>query len=162
MEPLIYFLLLILSYSGLFVGLILSRVAFEELESGKKYFLIIQFLLWIIITNLIIFYYNDLLFVIIGALLVILMFILKFVLQNKSYHIDYLVLGILFYYSSGYTNLMLINSTAIFLYGFFTASLIVLNSEINNNKDVFNKKIINKILLNIGIIIIASILFILL
>lgn len=159
MEPFNYFLLLIISYSGLFIGLILPRVAFEELNDGRKYFLIMQLLLMIILINILIYYYNTLIFVITGILMVALIFILKYVLKNRVYVIDYLVLGVLFYYSSVDQTIMLINSAGIFLYGFPTASLIILNSNINKKTEVFNKKIIKKILRYSGMVIIAALIY---
>jgi hypothetical protein len=161
MDSLSYFSLLIISFLGLFVGLILSRIAFEELKDGKKYFIIIQLLLWIIIVNAIIFYYNSLIYVIMGVLLVVLIFILKYIFKNKIRLLDYIIMGILFYYSAAFPGLLKITTAAIFLYGFPTASLIVLDSGIKTKHEVFNKKIYIKLLRNLSIILTAGLLYLL-
>ncbi len=122
METLNYLLALIISFSGIFVGMLLGYIAKEELKPGKKYFIWIQniILIFAAIFVLYSFHLNIILSIIIG--LVMTLGILYF--KPKAV-IGYILLAVLIFISLGNTNLFIITSSLTFLYGFPTGSLIL-------------------------------------
>jgi len=125
MEVLNYLLALIISFSGLFVGMFLGRIAKEELKQGKKYFILLQHLLF----SLVIFFILLIIDNIYLALTAVLVFIFSYKAELSS-KIAYPLLGLFFYFSSASREMILINSALTFLYGFPAGSLL------KNKKDI--------------------------
>ena len=172
MNLLQYSLAALVTYFGLFVGFFLALIAKEEIKPGKKYFVFLkEFLLLLIFIFLIVFIKLNYLLV-----LLILVFIIIIALKkhhkkllnesekglenSKNFQKDfnelplvYIVLGIIFYASSKTTNVFIIESSLIFLYSLPTGSLLTKKSK---------TKTIIEILKNIGFLVIAIILFLVL
>ena len=130
MEVLTYFLTGIITYLGLGCGIGLAYIAKEELNDGRKYFILSQN----IILPLIIFSFLYFLKVslIIDITLLIISFICLYYFNNlkndnfkKNFYYIYLILGIIFFISSKNNNFFIVESSLIFLYGFPTGSLII-------------------------------------
>ncbi len=118
-----------LVYAGLLAGIILGYISKEEVKAGRKYFIIIQkiILLLIIISfsaysRLDIILRLSIFFVLISSLIII---HFKDINILRYSLITYTILGIIFYISSSISRLFLINSSLIFLYGFPTGTLLV-------------------------------------
>ncbi len=122
MEILNYLLVLIGSFSGLFVGMGLGYITKEELKYGKKYFLWMQNIVLILAAIFVLysFHLHIILFILIGLLATLAMIYLK-----PGIVIGYLILAVLFYLSIGSINLFILTSSMVFLYGFPTGSLIL-------------------------------------
>jgi len=123
MEIITYFPAALISYLGLLLGIILIVLAPEEQKPGKKYFIILKKILFLTIILFLLLFYNINLILSLAllALLVLLLNKRNF-LENNA--IVYFLLGILFFLSSKITNLFVIESILIFMYGIPTASLI--------------------------------------
>ena len=130
MEVINYFLTGIITYFGLGCGIGLAYIAKEELNDGRKYFILSQN----IILPLIIFSFLYFLKVslIIDITLLIISFICLYYFNNlkndnfkKNFYYIYLILGIIFFISSKNNNFFIVESSLIFLYGFPTGSLII-------------------------------------
>lgn len=138
MELISYFMALVISFLGLFVGYILAYMAKEELKPGEKYLMLLKNLIFALIGGL--FAYFLLESILIGVLLfLVLVFIsLKFKISTRAI---YLLLGVLFFISTNNQNMFLIISLLIFAYGFPTGSLFVSKfikqSKIKNAKMLF-------------------------
>ena len=150
MNLLNYSLIALVSYQGLFVGLILAIIAKEELKSGKKYFLFLQkLLLLLIFIFLLIFIGLNYI-----SVLLIFMFIMISLLKRKKEFNElpytYIILAVVFYLSSKKLNPYIIESSLIFLYGIPTGTLLTEKSK---------KKSIINILKNVGFILITIILY---
>jgi len=150
MNLLNYSLIALVSYLGLFVGLILAIIAKEELKSGKKYFLFLQkLLLLLIFIFLLIFIGLNYI-----SVLLIFMFIMISLLKRKKEFNElpytYIILAVVFYLSSKKLNPYIIESSLIFLYGIPTGTLLTEKSK---------KKSIINILKNVGFILITIILY---
>ena len=153
-----YFSLLILSFFGLISGSVLAFFTKEELDTGKKYFQIMQSGLFVIILILFVFSLNKsflfslMVFFIIffGVLLIHSNFKFK-----KTSNLIYIIFSFIFYLSSKFQNLNLIASL-IFIYGMPTGSLLT--------KEILDKKkgpmsLINKLKYYLSYLIIALILY---
>ena len=145
-----YFLVSFLAYSGLFIGMSLAFIAKEEIKPGRKYFV---FLKKILLSLIIVFLFalNKLDYIIILlALAIVLVYFYK-LRVNKGFKEDfliYLIFGAIFYLSYKNTNLFVIESSLMFLYGFPTGTLLV---------DFKSKwRSLFEILKNIGFLIISS------
>ena len=119
MQLLNYSLISIISFSGLLIGMILAFTAKEELEPGKKYFLLLQKLTLLLI---LIFLLNFLDISIYFRIIIYILFIFLMTINIKSQAI-YPALAVVFFISSKDINLFIINSILIFFYGFPTGSL---------------------------------------
>ncbi len=119
MQLLNYSLVSIISFSGLLVGMILAFTAKEELEPGKKYFLLLQKLTLLLILIFLLNFFNINLYL---RITIYILFIFLMTINIKS-QIIYPALGVVFFLSSRDINLFVINSILIFLYGFPTGSL---------------------------------------
>ncbi|MBN2422651.1 hypothetical protein JXB41_05460 [Candidatus Woesearchaeota archaeon] len=135
MEFLRYVLLLLLGFSGLIIGIILTYFTKEELPTGEKYFKILQSFLVIVILFTFFYYLNlDLyltLLLFILSIIILKIIVLKFNIKNPS-KIIYILFGFVFYLS-GKTQGVNIAVSLIFLYGFPTGSLV--------GKEIIDKKI---------------------
>ena len=123
-----YILASIVSYLGLLLGVILIKLAPEEQNPGKKYFIFLKKILLFLIILFILFFYSI---EIIPSLILLLiaMFLLfngkfRFIKFLEKYYLDYTILGFIFFCSSKIVNLFVIESVLIFLYGIPVASLI--------------------------------------
>ena len=143
MEILNYILVLLISFFGLFIGMILAFIAEEEIRPGEKYLNLFKNIILILI---VFFLLNAYFNVYIGLLGLLAIF-----LNRIDTKFIYPVLGIVFYLSSKFVNLFLIESSLIFLYGFCAGSL--LSKELRYNKF----KIVKKIFLRYGIYILVGI-----
>ena len=119
MQLLNYFLISIISFSGLLVGMILAFTAKEELEPGKKYFLLLQKLTLLLILIFLLNFFNINLYL---RIIIYILFIFLMTINIKS-QIIYPALGIVFFLSLKDINLFITNSILIFFYGFPTGSL---------------------------------------
>ncbi|MFH0867861.1 MAG: hypothetical protein V1831_00980 [Candidatus Woesearchaeota archaeon] len=129
-----YFLASIITYLGLLLGVILIKIAPDEHKPGKKYFILLKKILFFLILAVLLFFYKV--HVILTA--VLLVFILVLMLNKKlnltKSWLVYLFFGVIFYLSSKITELFVIESVLMFLYGIPNASLLLKN---RNYDDVF-------------------------
>ena len=146
-----YFFASVISFLGLLIGIFLIRIAPEEQKPLKKYFIISRRLLLLLIFAFIFFYFIRNNFYIL-ALIIFFIFALFVEYKTKDLlrksAISYAVLGILFFFSLQSSNLFVIESSLILLYGVPTASLM------HNGKNHY--KIIS---CNLGFVIIANLLY---
>jgi len=121
--PASYFLAAITSYLGLLLGIILIKLAPEEQRPGKKYFILLKKILLFSIIFLFFYFLNLNPIVLIAAsiLLILLFYNKKLTLESTLF--VYILLGIIFSLSSRFQDLLIIESTLIFLYGIPTASI---------------------------------------
>ena len=153
MQFITYFFASMISFSGLLIGIMLVKIAPEEQKPLEKYFALARkILLLMIFIFALLYYFNDYFnLLILTAYLLFLLFTnfkVKDLLKNSI--ITYTFLGILFFLSSKNTNIFVIESSLILLYGMPTASLIYNKKEKNQHKIIFY---------NAGFIIIANLLF---
>ena len=120
-----YFLASIISYLGLLLGVILIKLAPEEQKPGKKYFILLKKISFFLIIVSFLFFYK----VNIILTTILLVFVIVLMLNNKlnltKSALVYFFLGIIFYLSSKITDLFVMESVFIFLYGISAASLIL-------------------------------------
>ena len=119
MQLLNYSLISLISFSGLLIGMILAFTAKEELDPGKKYFILLQKIILLLILILLL---NSLDISIYFRIIIYALFIFLMTINIKSQAI-YPALAIIFFISSKDINLFIINSILIFFYGFPTGSL---------------------------------------
>jgi len=119
MQLLNYSLISLISFSGLLIGIILAFTSKEELNPGKKYFILLQKLTLLLILILLL---NFLDISIYFRIIIYALFIFLMAINIKSQAI-YPVLAVVFFLSSKDINLFIINSILIFFYGFPTGSL---------------------------------------
>jgi|TARA_B100001964_G_C14209422_1_gene589760 hypothetical protein len=120
-----YFLASIIAYLGLIVGIILIKLAPEEQKPGKKYFILIKKIIFLLVMAFYLFFYrfNPTLSVIFLAITFVLMMNKKLKLEKTG--LTYFLFGIVFYASSKIPDLFVMESVLIFLYGIPAASLIL-------------------------------------
>jgi hypothetical protein len=138
MSILTFILLLVISSVGLFTGLVLCYVAFEELEFNSLYFKIMQISLLVLILNLFTYLNNSKFDLFICLITIIIIGILKFKYSKSTEIFDYAILGIVIGLCSDYTNFLKLIVAAVFLYGFPTAALLVINTKLTK-KQIFSK-----------------------
>lgn len=131
-----YFFASIISFSGIFIGITLVKIAPEEQKPLKKYFLSARkILLLLIFLFLSLYYFNKAVYV--AAIILTLAFLIfiecKAADLFKKSLFNYSVFGILFFLASENTNLFAIESSLILLYGLPTASLLYNKKEKNYN-----------------------------
>tara|TARA_Y100000310_G_scaffold209958_1_gene210570 strand:- start:865 stop:1329 length:465 start_codon:yes stop_codon:yes gene_type:complete len=126
MQPITYILTLAVAYFGIVGGLILGKIAEEELKEGKKYFVLLQnVLVALALTFMLMFNkLNIIVSSVIGAGVFLFLIYLK-KRYEKLYipKIAYVLFGIMFYFSSKMKSLFILESILIFLYGLPTGSL---------------------------------------
>jgi len=113
-----YILTALIVYIGLFIGVILSYLAKEELKPGRKYFNLAKNLLFFVMIALLFFYFAETFYIIAGLVLVVIYFLLK----SKPYHdiVVYIMLGLVFYFNLGITYSIPIT---MFIYGLVQGTL---------------------------------------
>ena len=104
-----YFLVSILSFSGMFFGKILRKLAFEELNQAKKYLVYLQHLLLFTLAVFLIYYSNFSIFLL---AFFILGFIFSFFFRKRYFYLG-LILAASFFNQS----LLILSSSLIFIYG---------------------------------------------
>ena len=122
-----YFLASLISFSGLFIGLFLMRIAPEEKKQLEKYLLWLRLAAVFLVFAFMLFYYYDKKFnmlVLLGYLLflILLEYFTKDIFRKSV--VGYAVMGIIFYLGSFNQNLIFIVSFLILVYGIATASLL--------------------------------------
>jgi len=149
-----YFFASAISFSGLLAGLMLVRIAPEEQKPLEKYFIIIRKILLALIFIFPVPFYFYSSYIYFGALLAYFAFLIfiEYRMEDlfKKSIVIYSLLGILFFLSSKNTNLIVIESSLIFLYGLPAASLAYGKKKKNHYRIIS---------CNIGFLIIANLLF---
>lgn len=150
MEILNYILATLITFSGLFVGLILAIIAKEELKPGKPYLILLQNLVFSLIIFFLLFFNN--LAIWLAILMALLTFI--FLLKSKINPIaTYLFLALIFNAAlRSLLKVFVLEAALIFIYGIPTGSL--LTYKLKNKK----LKTIKNILIKYGIFILIAIL----
>lgn len=143
-----YFLTSIIAFSGIIMGIIIALITDEELKPGKKYFILLQKMILIVMIFSLLFFFELSLPLVIIASLIFAVFI-HFYKEKIPSKLIFPFLAIIFTLSYGTEKLFLIESSLIFLYGLPTGSLAV----------YFKKKSYLIILENISFIVIAVALF---
>lgn len=133
-----YFLASIIAYLGLLLGIILIKFAPEEQKPGIKYFILLKKILFFIALVAILFFHKvNIIFTSILLFFVFILMLNKKINLSKS-GLVYFFLGILFFFSSRISNLFVIESVIIFLYGIPNASIIL---KKKNYFDIFLKNL---------------------
>ena len=104
MQLLNYSLISLISFSGLLIGIILAFAAKEELENGKKYFLLLQKLTLLLILIFMLNFFNIILYL---RIITYILFIFLMAINIKSQAI-YPALAVVFFISSKDINLFII------------------------------------------------------
>lgn len=120
MELINYVLLSLITYLGLFCGVLLIRIAPEEQRPGKKYFLILQKIIFTVIGILLVINFSVINLALAAAV------ILFLVQKNIHYHTAYIFFTALIFLTVLQKNGFLILSftALVFLFGMASASLI--------------------------------------
>jgi len=148
-----YFFASIISFLGLFIGILLVRIAPEEQKPLEKYFVLSRkILLYLIFIFAVFYYFNDYFNLAILLTYFIFLLVIEYKVKDllKKSIIIYTFLGILFFLSSKNTSLFTMEASLILLYGMPTASLIYNKKEKNHYKVIFY---------NMGFVVIANLLF---
>src|SRR3989344_3980880 len=153
MEFINYFFASLVSFLGLLIGIILINIAPEEQKPLSKYFdLARKILLLLIFVFLMFYYFNRAFYLLILFLYLIFAAVIEYRIKDlfRKSMLNYILLGILFYASQSNTNLFVIESSLILLYGILTASLLYDRKLKNHFRLLFY---------NLGFLIIANILY---
>lgn len=118
----LYFVLMCLVFLGFIIGLVLAKIAPEELESGAPIFIRLQDIIYNVII-LSIMYYSLQSIVIIPLILGLVFYWYKENLGAMSYAIEFASLGI-FLGISYYLNLFVVCSALIFVYNLAAGTLL--------------------------------------
>jgi len=116
-----YFLVLIVSFLGIFIGSFLAINTKEELKQGKKYFILLQKILLTLIFGFLLSFYELQLNAVLFISLVFLVFLLFIEPNQPSVHI---ALAIILVLTSCSTGVFLVEASLIFLYGLPTGTLL--------------------------------------
>lgn len=119
MSVIAYVLTAVIVYLGLPAGMIIGRLAEEELKPGKKYITFVQDIL--LAAVVLAFLYYAVANLVAAALIAIAVFCVMYFFRRIRSYIIYPILGLLFYFSADIGFLLL--SSLIFLYGIPTGSL---------------------------------------
>jgi len=141
MEFINYAIVSLASFSGLFVGALLSFISPEEMKPGKKYFEIMIKVLFIILAGSIILFLGDHMILSIVTIAVSVWFIMKI---PKKY--IYPVLAVLFYMSSKDITLFPIAASAIFLIGLPKGTLYSCEQKKASKFDIIKNLLIDHLL----------------
>ena len=125
-----YLIILIIAFLGLYLGLIIGYMAEEELKPGRKYFVAMKHLLFLVVLALFFIKNPSTIFIIFIALLII---IFSFSKHRETLY--YYALAVIFFISWQFNGFTLI-APMIFLYGFPIGSIYLFN----HLKDKKNKK----------------------
>lgn len=120
MESLIYFSVLLICFLGILIGVLISYFAREELKDGKKYFILSKNALFALTIFFLIYFLNIELVFNLFISLTLAAILFKFKIKES---IVYVLMGLIFYFSSLNEVLFKINASLIFLYGIFAGSL---------------------------------------
>ncbi len=112
---------LILSFFGLFVGLVLSHYSEEELRDIKKYLPYLQLLIFVLV--FLVFYWYLPFFIATSILVLSFAFIYLFWHRKKINTLDYIVFAILFALTSLNNYFHLYMTLLVFIFGLFSGSL---------------------------------------
>jgi len=123
MQPSTYILTLAVAYLGIIGGLILAKIAKEELKDGKKYFLLVQTLLSTLIIGFFLYFYNLNIILVFLISFIALAFLFYFRKHKHLPKLSYILFGFVFYFSSKIEALFILESILIFLYGLPSGSL---------------------------------------
>ena len=118
---------LFVSLTGIIFGLLLAKIAPEEMEDGKKYFIFIKRLLFIIILVVVSYYFivvGMMIYFSLFLLLMIILFILELKLKNKKLEISNYIIFIAPYFLINQRSFHLTLASLIFLYGLPLGSLL--------------------------------------
>ncbi|RJQ16997.1 hypothetical protein C4573_02960 [Candidatus Woesearchaeota archaeon] len=127
-----YLLLGVMGFLGLLVGLILAKVAEEELNDGKKYFFWLQRIIFTAAVLVVIIFLKLYEFWgVLVALGVILVLFIYFRKKNADVFY-YAICALLFYLSAFKTPLLEITTVLVFFLGYPTAALIYQKSKNKN------------------------------
>lgn len=135
-----YFFASAISFLGLLIGLILTRIAPEEQKPLLKYFYVMRKTAVFLMFVFLIFYFiNNPYYIFTFILIFGFLLIIEYKINDipKKSMITYTVFGIIFFLSSKNTNLFAIESSLILLYGLPTASLIYNAKQKNECKLLF-------------------------
>lgn len=138
MNLLNYSLTVLVTYLGLLGGMFLAFSTEEELKSGRKYFAILQHACYFLIFGLLFYYFFTNKLIVELIITIILFLILSYIcckfgtkamkkkakMPLKKYYIVYAVLAVVFYLSSKIVGTHLIISSAIFVFGLPTGTMI--------------------------------------
>jgi hypothetical protein len=116
---------LVLALAGILCGIALSYIAPEELSVGKKYFIWLKRVLWVILLGIMsynLFLAKENILLGIDAVLFIGLLILEFLKENKYFYILNYALLIATYFSLPSNQLLF--TSVIFLYGFPSGTLL--------------------------------------
>ncbi|MEK6983649.1 MAG: hypothetical protein AABX33_03675 [Nanoarchaeota archaeon] len=148
-----YFFASIISFLGLLAGVILVEICPEEQKPLERFFNLSRKIILMLVFLFLFFYYaNNIVYalILIGFFLFLLFMQYKISNLLKKSMLTYALLGILFYLSSKNTNLFVIESSLLFLYGLPAASLMYSRKEKNHYVLLFY---------NIGFVITANLAF---
>lgn len=142
MNFLSFFLLSLFSIIGLLIGIILILLAPEEQRPGKKYFQLIQNVIFALILLVFLFYIKlSLIYLVLLLIsLIILYFLLLTKVKDKFRTVNYVyfILAFIFFFSFQYNLLFLIESVLVMLIGIPAASLLFKKSKRNYWKVLIN------------------------
>ena len=121
MEILSYIIGIIIIFAAVIAGMFLGLIAKEELKPGKKYILLLHYILLAIILVLSVYFFESNMLSIFFAAMVLYLFIFKFSFNDI---IIYCVFGIIYFLSFN-TNSIIPLASLMLLYGFPVGSLLV-------------------------------------
>ncbi len=135
MSYLNYTIVSIISFLGLFVGMLLAFVSPEEMKPGEKYFKIMKGILFIVIGVVMVYltWYNNLLFFI--TAIVFLVFYIKFL----DSHWLYLALGIYIGLGFHIQKFFIVIACLVFICGLPIGSLFVSGSKSKKKFDIIKE-----------------------
>ena len=151
-----YILALIACISGLFLGIIVSLLAQEELKDGKKYFKLIQNIIIVLVLFFVMEFYqiNIYLSLAVSAVLLFLLFYLKTLNREKRDFIIYPLFGIVFFLLKD-SQLILVTGSLIFIYSLLSAGIFS-EERMKKNKIQF-KQAIQKLLICAGLFVCVAV-----
>lgn len=126
MELLNYFLAVVICFFGIYAGFFLGMLAKEELKAGRKYFIVFQKILLIIMVASAIFVVKN---IFISLCLIGVLVYLIFAKHRAKDIAVYVIFGVLIFLSSRYDNLFLMQASLVFLYSLFTGSLLAADKK---------------------------------
>jgi hypothetical protein len=146
-----YLVTLIFVFLGVYVGALLAFIAPEELKPGKAYFKALANTILVFLLLILLYSYGANLYVLIFLGVAASVFLYFTSETTPVNQIAYFLLGIAFYFSTGTTDLFIISSTLIFIYGMPLGSLYVARNP-RRSKSM----LLTDILLNFGFFIIIA------
>ena len=147
-----YFIASLISFFGLILGIILIKIAPEEQKPGKKYFILLQNLFFILSVILLLYFLKIDMGIIFLTAILLTYFISRIKIKDyfRKSEFLYFLLAIIFFLSLRKSDLFLIEGALIFLFGMPTSSLLF---------DKRKKNYLKVILRNIIFLVVALLLF---